>query len=142
MFSEEYIGFTIPHCKTNYIMTATDLYPLFNYRPYPQITISFVAMNSVVFELHMVKVAAMLRGREMWNANSSLVEFCLCSLSLIRCLFSLLTQQLALCSGSERGGGRERESLCIILISFHTLGKALLALRYLSSFQTHRQWPL
>lgn len=64
-------------------------------------------MNSVVFELHTAKVAAVLRGREMWNANSSLAEFCLCSLALVRCLFSLLTQQLALCSGPE--------SVCVCL---------------------------
>lgn len=59
------------------------------------------AMNSLVFELHTARVAGMLRVQEMWNANSSLAEFCLCSRTLIRCLFSLLTQQLALRSGSE-----------------------------------------
>ena len=60
---------------------------------------STVAVNGVV---HRAKAAAVLWSPEMWNANSSLAEFCLCSLTLTRCLFSLLTQQLALWSGSKR----------------------------------------
>lgn len=71
-----------------------------------------VAMNSVVFKLHAAKAAAVLRSREMWNANSSLAEFCLCSLALTRCLFSLLTQQLALCSDSET------VSVCVCVCNF------------------------
>lgn len=57
-----------------------------------------VSMNSLVFKLH--EADAKLRSRDMWNANRSLAEFCLCSLPLTQCLFSLLTRKLALCSSS------------------------------------------
>lgn len=89
-----------------------------------------VAMNSAAFELHPAKGAATLQSREMWNANSSLAEFCLCSLPLIRCLFFFIDSTTALVL-------RPQMCVCVILISFHALGKALLALRCLSWFQTH-----
>lgn len=44
-------------------------------------------MNSMVFKLHASEAAAVPWSQEMWNANSSLAEFCLCSLSLTHCLF-------------------------------------------------------
>lgn len=86
-----------------------------------------MTINSTVLELHAANAAAALAGWEMWNANSSLAEICLCSLALIRLpvffIDSTTGLVLHVCA-----------CLCvcicayvIFLILFHALGKALLA---------------
>lgn len=59
----------------------------------------------------------------MQCANRSLAQFCLCSLFLTLCPFSLLTQQLALCWGVRMcgGGGVCTEDACVSFWSCSTL---------------------
>ena len=45
-----------------------------------------VSMNSVVFKADEATAAELL-NREMWNANRSLADFCLCSLTLTCSVF-------------------------------------------------------
>lgn len=91
-------------------------------------------MNNLVFKV--LEADAERRIRDMWNANRSLAELCLCSLPLSECLFSLLTRQLALWSSSECVFEPATVCVRLILVSFHA---SVLVLRCASSFPMHWQ---
>lgn len=84
-------------------------------------------MNRAVFELHTAKVAAMLQGMQTVAWQRSVYAL---SLSLAACFLYWLNNWPCAQAG---------ECVREIFISFHALGKARLALRCLSSIQTHWQ---
>lgn len=72
-------GFLVVRPISNSMMTVTGSCPHFNYGPYLQIIISVCL--GIAWYLNLATAAAMRRSRAMRNANSSLAEFCLCSLA-------------------------------------------------------------